>query len=422
MPNLGPNFYPKLVNIASELGMKPEDLLAVMISESGLNPSAVEDKYKGSGLIGFMPDTLKGLNFKGDWQDFIKLSGEQQLDFVKSFVESRIKNNNGGRPFKSAAQYYTANFIPIAMSLPGIQKEDPNQPFLENHPETVTDPTSGTHYSKKYYEVGQKLSADRESKYYKANPLFDKDKKGSITYGDMMKRVDDIKSGAAYKKALADMQNATGYTPSTKEEPPTHKEDSSGLVANRGSFEDVFQSYIKSNPHDNVWEQLGASNSTPTNSPSANSSSQDGNLDQMLDNYLQQANMRAAASDKSLYIKHLPQNNILIKINANDFASAVEFGHILCTALDEELKSNAFVHTDGDKVEVSCSINGPEISCYQAVKQLSSELSKVFKKATKKIGGVKISTYCFLDSTSRLQPISLKTASIQHRKFLLKFT
>jgi hypothetical protein len=45
--NLGPNFYPKLVQISSELGMRPEDLLAVMTSESGLNPSAYEEKYKG---------------------------------------------------------------------------------------------------------------------------------------------------------------------------------------------------------------------------------------------------------------------------------------------------------------------------------------------------------------------------------------
>ena len=64
MPNLGPNFYPKLVQIASEVGMKPEDLIAVMVSESGMDPSAVEKKFKGSGLVGFMPDTLKGLGFK----------------------------------------------------------------------------------------------------------------------------------------------------------------------------------------------------------------------------------------------------------------------------------------------------------------------------------------------------------------------
>ena len=56
--NLGPNFYPKLVQVASELGMKPEDLIAVMVSESGLNPSAYESKFKGAGLVGFMPDTL----------------------------------------------------------------------------------------------------------------------------------------------------------------------------------------------------------------------------------------------------------------------------------------------------------------------------------------------------------------------------
>lgn len=64
MANLGNNFYPKLVKISSELGMSPEDLLAVMVSESGINPTAHEKKYGASGLMQFMPSTLKALNFK----------------------------------------------------------------------------------------------------------------------------------------------------------------------------------------------------------------------------------------------------------------------------------------------------------------------------------------------------------------------
>src|SRR5579885_1376654 len=116
MANLGANFYPKLVQISNELGMKPEDLLAVMTSESGINPSAYESKFHGSGLLGFMPDTLKGLGFKGSWNDFINLTGEDQLDYVKKLVQNNMSLNEG-RPFTSAAQYYTANLWPIALKL-----------------------------------------------------------------------------------------------------------------------------------------------------------------------------------------------------------------------------------------------------------------------------------------------------------------
>src|SRR5277367_747460 len=157
--NLGPNFYPKLVQISSELRMKPEDLLAVMTSESGLNPSAYEAKYKGSGLIAFMPATLKRLGYKGTWEDFIQLNGEQQLDWVKKFVEDK-KSLMGGKPFTSAGQYYTANLWPIALRLPGVQSGNPNTKILESDPDTDA---SGK-YSKKYFDLGYKISAAFERK------------------------------------------------------------------------------------------------------------------------------------------------------------------------------------------------------------------------------------------------------------------
>src|SRR5574338_479992 len=164
MANLGANFYPKLVQIASEVGMRPEDLIAVMVSESGMNPGAVEKKFKGSGLVGFMPDTLKGLGFKGSWEDFIKLSGEDQLDYLKKLLNN-FRSLNGG-PLTSAAQYYTANLWPVALKLPGIRNGDPKQPIIEAHPETVKDPKSGKEWSKKYYDIGSKISAEMESNAY----------------------------------------------------------------------------------------------------------------------------------------------------------------------------------------------------------------------------------------------------------------
>ncbi len=376
--NLGPNFYPKLVQISEELGMKPEDLLAVMTSESGLNPSAYEEKYKGSGLIGFMPDTLKGLGYKGTWQDFTKLTGEEQLDWVKKFIQGK-KGLMGDRKFTSAGLYYTGNLWPAALKLPGVIKEDPNTRILESNPESTTDPKTGKEWSKKYFEIGFKISPEFESKAYKANPLFDRDKKGYITYGDMIKQTEINRKNPAYQKAVAEMTTTTGYRPNDKSQP--------SMLASQQK-------------------------STPAKG-----------MDDMLNKFIQEMQV-AASTDynlKKLYKEALPTHDILIQIKAPDYASAIEFSRVLCTALDEDLLSSSYPHTDGRDVEVECSIAGPEKECFAAVQQMVEALVETFKEATLKIGGVTVKTNQIMNKKSSYQPISPRTADTNYRKFLLKF-
>jgi hypothetical protein len=146
-----------------------------------------------------------------------------------------------------------------------------------------------------------------------------------------------------------------------------------------------------------------------------------GTFDQMIDHYIQ---MLSAASDmplKKLYKKALPNNDILITITAPDYASAIEFGRVLCAALDEDLLSTSYTHTDGQQVEVECSINGPAKECYAAVEQFAEAVAEAFKDATKKIGGITVITNCIMNKKSSYQPISLRTADTNYRKFLLKF-
>lgn len=410
MPNLGANFYPKLVQIASEVGMKPEDLIAVMVSESGMNPSAVEKKFKGSGLVGFMPDTLKGLGFKGTWEDFIKLSGEEQLDYLKKLLQNFSALNGG--PMTSAAQYYTANLWPVALKLPGVKQGNAAQPIIESNPEVVKDPKTGTEFSKKYYDIGSKIPAAMERNAYKYNPLFDRDKKGSITYGDMMKQVEINKQSPIYQKALIAMRDSTNYQPG-KGEP--------SMVASKDN-DDFVQNYMNQNQDKNqdIWDQIGMSQAPGQ----AAAPAQNDNFDALLNQYMQQATMQAAATDKKnkkLYKQYLPQQNILIRIHAGQYTNSVEFARILCAALDEELTASAFTHTDGNSVEVECNIYGPELLCFDAVKQLTASLSEAFKIATAKIGGLDVKTYCFMNKKSSYQEISLTAASNQHRNFLLKF-
>lgn len=162
----------------------------------------------------------------------------------------------------------------------------------------------------------------------------------------------------------------------------------------------------------NIYDQLGGKSSTPTNDTT--------NLSSVLDNYLQ---MIAASekSNKKLYKKFLPTNHILIEVQASNYTYAVEFANILCMALDEELTADSFVHTNGKKIEVECTISGPSSDCFKAASQLTNVLADTFKYATAKVGGILIKNNLIANKKSSYQQISLTAAEIQHRKFLLKF-
>lgn len=371
MANLGADFYTKLVQMTSELGMKPEDLLAVMVSESGINPTA-HNPGGATGLIQFMPDTLRNIGYQGTPEEFRQTSGTEQLDYVKKYIEDKMKYNGG--PFKSAAQYYIANFWPIALKLPGIKAQDPDTKIVEANPAQTPNG-----YSQKYAEIGIKVSAKYESQAYQSNgALFDKQHKGYITYGDMMQQVEQNKRNPIYQKALVSMQKATDYVP---------QKTSPSMIAKHTT------------DNTSMWARL----------------------ESLLDKYLAMFST-ADLSLKQLYKKALPIQHILIKIAAPDYTSAIEFSRILSNALDEETLSTSYPYTDGHLVEVECSIPGPEKECFAAVKQLSEVIAETFQEATQKIGGITIKVECLMNKKSSYQPISLRTASTHYRKFLLNFT
>ncbi len=383
MVNLGNNFYPKLIQVSSELGMKPEDLLLVMVSESGINPSAKEPKFGGGGLLGFMPDTLKSLKFSGTSDDFLKLSGEEQLDWVKKLVKG-FEGMNGG-PFTSAAQYYVGNFFPVALKLPGIRAGDPSTVFLEENPQIVRNKKTNKAYSKKYFDIGLFVSPSLERNAYKENPLFHGPTKGAITYGDMINQINKNKNSPIYIKAISDMKKATNYTPSQESSPKSFSKEPKSV------------------------EPKSVDNKSVSKSPSF--------LDKLKEIF---KTLLATDSEKLLYKKYLPKNNILIKINSHRFDDQVEFANILCTGLDEALLSNSFIHTDGNDVEVECNIHGPQKECFKAVAEVSNYLLPLFKQATHKIYEIDINLE-YLNKKSNLKPINIKVAESSHRKFLLKF-
>lgn len=170
-----------------------------------------------------------------------------------------------------------------------------------------------------------------------------------------------------------------------------------------------------------LYEQYSKSHLDKVPAPlSLKTPSNDNSLSNILNNYLQ---MVAASekNNKKLYKQLLPFNNILIKINSNDFTDSIEFARILCAAIEEELIANAYTHTDGNTIEIECSIPGPEFECLKATQQLADSISGAFQQATKKIGKLYIQAECIANKKSSHKQISFKSAEHQHRKFLLKF-
>lgn len=362
---MDPGFYQKLLQVSSEVQMKPEDLLNVMSLESGIDPTAHNANGNASGLIQFMPSTLKGLGFQGSHAEFRQMSSVDQLDYVKKYILGNMKYNGG--PFTSAAQYYVANFLPVALQLPGIKAGDPSTIIAAKNPDKPHLPGVSTHM---------------ESVYYNANPVLDADHDGAITYGDIQTVLDRAAGSKNFRSAVAQLQNTTGYQPS---------KESSTMMASNKHF------------------------TNPQQSPS-----NDNSVMSILNEYLQQV----AASDKSnkkIYKKHLPQHQLVIQISADDYTDAIEFSHILNAALDEELLATGFTHTDGQQVEVECQIHGPQNDCFYAVQQLSTIIAEAFAIATKKVGSIQVKTQFFMNKKSSYQPISLEASSSQRRKFLLKF-
>lgn len=211
---LSPTFYQKLDQMTSSIGMNPEDLMAVMYYESaGLNPQA-KNPGGAVGLLQFMPKTLEGLGFRGDPDSFRKLSGETQLNYVERYIKNQM-HNIGGK-FHSAAQYYVANFWPVALQLSGVKSENPNTVIVENNPPTLTDPQTGKTYSTKYFKY--KITPGQEAAAYRENPSLDVDKDGKITYGDLMRVIANVKKSSGFQKIMHNFTIATNYVPHPTQE------------------------------------------------------------------------------------------------------------------------------------------------------------------------------------------------------------
>lgn len=106
----GQAFLDKTHSIEKEVGMDKGTLTSIMYSESGLNPQALEPKYGGGGLIGFMPSTTVGYGITQ--AQLLSLSAIDQLDYVRRFYKGWV--NAGIKP-ESPEDWYLLTFFPAAV-------------------------------------------------------------------------------------------------------------------------------------------------------------------------------------------------------------------------------------------------------------------------------------------------------------------
>jgi hypothetical protein len=107
-------FWPALWALAVEAGTRPEVLLAVWYTESGLQPSA-RNPQSCIGLNQSCPTSMGGPGFpQGDPEAYAAAPASAQLAWIRPQVLSAVRLNGG--PLRSAARYYQANFLPATLA------------------------------------------------------------------------------------------------------------------------------------------------------------------------------------------------------------------------------------------------------------------------------------------------------------------
>lgn len=167
-----------VVAMAERHQTRPEYLLAVWNSESGLNPKAVNPKGGAAGLNQSMPDTLKSYGMsEADVAAYPTWSAERQLPWIEK--QLAVVTKYAGHGMADAMEYYAANFwMPALKRWAGASTEIVRK---------------GDHT--KYGKVTPDMA-------YKANQGFDAEGKGYITAADLQRYIDKSAGNPVYKDAL----------------------------------------------------------------------------------------------------------------------------------------------------------------------------------------------------------------------------
>ena len=203
-------FYQKLQSVAAACGASPADMLAIMLSESGVNAGATNyflnadgtrnmSELQGVGLIGFT--SVVANHFGTNLETISSMSDIQQLSLVQKYYQTV----NQGGTYPNSGALYVANFA--CSNLPYVN--DPNHVIFSK-------------------------AADGQN--YLQNTGLDVGNKGYITIGDMTTRADSVKNTPAYQQLLSAFNAATNnmyqYPNPTIPDPTTTPPASTSIMTN----------------------------------------------------------------------------------------------------------------------------------------------------------------------------------------------
>lgn len=134
-----PDFQKKLEKVASGLGVKSSDLIAVMKQESGVKASAVNRTSGATGLIQFMPATAQRLGTTTT--ELAQMDSVQQLDYVYKYFKMTGVGDG------SLGDLYMAVFMPKYVGYP---------------PETVLGASGAPGFAGKVYAQNAGLDRNRD--------------------------------------------------------------------------------------------------------------------------------------------------------------------------------------------------------------------------------------------------------------------
>ena len=162
------DFATELNRVSSKFNVNPSDMLALMRSESSLNPQAVNASTGATGLIQFMPRTARSLGTTTE--ELRGMTAAQQMQYVEKYFDS-VRLPSGA----SAGRLYAYVFLPG--------------------------------------RANREVLTTRGEAYYDANIGLDMDRDGNITIADLdtrMARYGGTLSSASTNMAAADQAQLRG--------------------------------------------------------------------------------------------------------------------------------------------------------------------------------------------------------------------
>ena len=319
---LTPEFYVKFREMCGRLGINPKDLLQVMFSESRVSSSIQNPNGKATGLIQFMPFTLKALGWSAGADSFAKLSPTEQL----SWVEKYFSVNGKGRSPKNVDEVYQLVFLPGTFG----RRPDPVTGQV-----ILIDIRPGHETSK------------NDHIYYDANKGFDRDKKGYITLSDIGSTARSASSSPDFQKILKEYQKYSSDNLDYEQE------------------EDVATT---KNQKENITKKEKPMNDT-----------------NYFSDFINKIQDELSGLSESFGFGATSSNNVLVSIISNSFEDSVEFSKLLKIAINDNLNYNPVIHFNENQTEIVIktsnllSLDSLYINriCKEAKKDFTNKFSKL---------------------------------------------